>query len=71
MDFTYKLDRKLLQPMITIMDWLEESKIKKYQAALKVDSKTVHVTTYPTSVAEAFQRANSYQLGPLKPPQAR
>ena len=32
MDFTYKLDRKLFQNMITNMDWIEESEIRKYQA---------------------------------------
>ena len=31
--------------------------------ALKAYNAIVSVTTYPTSVAEAFQRANSYQLG--------
>ena len=34
MDFTCKLDRKLFQPMITKMDWLEESKIREYQVQL-------------------------------------
>ena len=63
MDFTYKLDRKLFQPMITNMDWLEESELRKFQVALKTDAATVHATTYPTSIAEAYQRANSYQLG--------
>ena len=29
MDFTYKLDRKLFQTMITNMDWIEESEIRK------------------------------------------
>ena len=63
MDFTYKLDRKLFQPMITNMDWLEESELRKYQVALKADAALVHATAYPTSIAEAYQRANSYQLG--------
>ena len=65
-DFTYKLDKKLFNPMIADMNWLEESYIRKYQVALKLDSTTAHVTTYPTSVAEAFQRANSYQVGHSK-----
>ena len=63
MDFTYKLDRKLFQPMITNMDWLEESELRKFQVALKADAAAVHATTYPTSVAEAYQKANLYQLG--------
>ena len=60
MDFTYKLDRKFFQTMITNMDWIEESEIKKYQVALRADSTLVHITTYPANLAEAFQRANSY-----------
>ena len=63
MDFTYKLDRKLFQLMITNMDWLEESELRKFQVALKADAAAVHATTYPTSVAEAYQKANLYQLG--------
>ena len=63
MDFTYKLDRKLFQPMITSMDWLEESELRKFQVALKADAATVHATTYPTSVAEAYHRAHAHQLG--------
>ena len=31
--------------------------------ALRADSTIVHVTTYPANLAEAFQRANSYQIG--------
>ena len=31
--------------------------------AFKADNKIVHLTIYPTSVAEALQRANSYHLG--------
>ena len=62
MDFTYKLDRKSFLPMITNMDWLEESEIRKFQVALIADATNVHVTTYPTSAAEAYQRANSYKL---------
>ena len=57
MDFTYKLDRKLFQPLITNMDWLEESELRKFQVALKADAATVHATTYPTSIAVAYQRA--------------
>ena len=63
MDFTYKLDRKLFNTMITKMDWIDESEIRKYQVALRADSTVVHVTTYPANLAEAFQRANSYQIG--------
>ena len=63
MDFTYKLDRKLFQTMITNMDWIEESEIRKYQVALRADSTIVHVTPYPANLAEAFQRANSYLVG--------
>ena len=62
MDFTYKLDRKLFQTMITNVDWIEESETRKYQVALRADSTVVHVTTYPANLAEAFQRANSYQI---------
>ena len=36
MDFTYKLDRKLFQTMITNMDWSEESEIRKFQVALSL-----------------------------------
>ena len=64
MDFTYK--NKSLQPMITNIDWSEESEIRKFQVALKADNTIGYVTTYPTSVAKAFQRANSYQLGHSK-----
>ena len=63
MDFTYKLDRKLFQTMITNMDWIEQSEIRKYQVALRADSTIVHITTYPANLAEAFQKANSYQIG--------
>ena len=63
MDFTYKLDRKTFQTMITNMDWIEESEIQKFQMALRADPTLAHVTTYPANLAEAFQRANSYQLG--------
>ena len=63
MDFTYKLDRKLFQPMITNMDWLEEFELRKYQVAFKADAALVYATTYPTIIAEAYQRANSYELG--------
>ena len=45
------------------MDWLEESELRKFQVALKADAAAVHATTYPTSVAEAYQRANAHQLG--------
>ena len=62
-DFTYMLDRKTIQTMITNMDWIEESEIRKFQTALRADPTLVHVTTYPANLAEAFQRANSYQLG--------
>ena len=57
MDFTYKLDRKLFQTMITTIDWIEESEIRKYQVALRIDSTLVHVTTYPANLAKALQRA--------------
>ena len=30
---------------------------------LGADAALVYATTYPTSIAEAYQRANSYQLG--------
>ena len=63
MNFTYKLDRKTFQTMITNMDWIEESEIRKFQMALRADPTLAHVTTYPANLAEAFQRANSYQLG--------
>ena len=63
MDFIYKLDRKIFQNMITNMDWIEESEIRKFQVARKADHALIHVTTYPANLAEAFQRANSYQLG--------
>ena len=63
MNFTYKLDRKLFQTMITNMDWSEESEIRKFQVARKADAATVHATTCPTSAAEAHQRTNSYKLG--------
>ena len=63
MDFTYKLDRKTFHTMITSTDWIEESGIWKFQTALRADPTLVHVTTYPANLAEAFQRANSYQLG--------
>ena len=66
MDFTYKLDRKIFQTMITNMDWIEESEIGKFQLALRADPTLVHVTTYPANLAEAFQRANLYQLGHRK-----
>ena len=52
--------------MITSMDWLEESEVRKHQAALKTAPETVFVTTYPTSLSEAFQRANAYMLGHAK-----
>ena len=45
MDFTYKLDRKIFQNMITNMDWIEESEIRKFQLARKVDHALIHVTT--------------------------
>ena len=45
------------------MDWIEESEIRKFQMALRADPTLAHVTTYPANLAEAFQRANSYQLG--------
>ena len=48
------------------IDWMEKSEIRKYQMALRADSTIVHVTTYPTNLAEAFQRANSYQIGHKK-----
>ena len=63
MNFTYKLDRKTFQTMITNMDWIEESEIRKFQMALRADPTLAHVTTYTANLAEAFQRANSYQLG--------
>ena len=44
MDFTYKLDRISFQPMITNMDWLEVSEIRKFQMALKADNAIVYVT---------------------------
>ena len=53
MDFTYKLDRKIFQ----------ESEIRKFQVALRADPTLAHATTYPANLAEAFRRANSYQLG--------
>ena len=34
LDFTYKLDRKFIQLMITNMDSLEEAEIRKHQTAL-------------------------------------
>ena len=34
--------------MITNMDWLEESELRKYQVALKADAALVDATTYPT-----------------------
>ena len=46
MDFTYKLDRKSFQSMITYMDWLEVSAIRKFQVALKANNAIVYVTTY-------------------------
>ena len=61
LDFAYKLDRNFFQIMIINMDWIEESKIRKYQVALRTDNTIVYVTTYTASPAEAFQRANSYQ----------
>ena len=66
MDFTYKLDRKIFQTMITNMDWLEESEIRKHQIALRTDATANHTTTYPANIAEAFQRANAYQIGHAK-----
>ena len=59
MEFTYKLDKKLFQTMITNMDWIEKSEIRKYEVALRTDSTLVHDTRYPANLAEAFQRANS------------
>ena len=47
MDFTYKLDRKIFQAMITNMDWLKESEIKKQQVALRTDNAKVFITKYP------------------------
>ena len=44
MDFTYKLERKLFQTMITNMDWIEEAEIRKYEVALRADSTIVYVT---------------------------
>ena len=70
MDFTYKLDRKTFQTMITNMNWIEDLEIRKFQVALRADPTLVHVTTYPANLAEAFQRANSCQLGHGKRPQA-
>ena len=64
MDFTYILDRKIFQTMITNMDWLEESEIRKHQIALRTDSAVVHVSTYPATIA--FQRANTNQIGHAK-----
>ena len=63
MDFSYKLDRKIFRSMITNMDWIEKSEIRRFQVALRADSTLVHVTTYTANLAEVFQRANSYQLG--------
>ena len=40
------------------MDSLKKSEI--------TDSTVVHVSTYPATIAEAFQRANSYQVGHTK-----
>ena len=48
-DFTYKLDRKIFQTMITNMDRLEESEIRKHQIALRTDSAVVHISTYPAT----------------------
>ena len=52
------MDRKLFQPMITNMDWLEESELRKYQVALKADAALVYATTYPTrrSVSEGISQ---------------
>ena len=36
-EFTYKVDRKIFQTMITNMDWIEESEIRKFQVALRAD----------------------------------
>ena len=44
MDFTYKLERKFFQTMITNMDWIEEAEIRKYEVALRADSTIVYVT---------------------------
>ena len=63
MDFTYKVDRKFFQSMITNMDRLEEAEIRKHEVALRTDDGKVFITTYPVTLAEAFQRANSYLLG--------
>ena len=55
-DFTYKVDRKKIS-MITNLDWIKESEIRKYHVALRADSRIAQVTTYPANLAEAFQRA--------------
>ena len=63
MDFTYKLDRKQFGLMITNMDCAEELEMLKHAETLETDPLAVFKTTYPKTLTEAFQRANSHLLG--------
>ena len=44
-DFSYKLDRRTFQTMITNMDWIEESGIRKFLTALRADPTLALITT--------------------------
>ena len=60
LDFTYKLDRRIFQTMITKnkeYGLAGGSEIRKDQIALRTDSAGIHVSTYPATIAVAFQRA--------------